>query len=201
MRHQNAFRKFSRKPAHRRAMFRNLATALIERERCETTLPKAKDLRRVVEKLITLASTDTVANRRHAYGYLESKDCVHKLFVDVGPRFRDRKGGYTRVVRTRTRVGDAAEMAVIELVQDETQNAKGSRTSSEKTSGKEKSAPKSQAKATKSQAGSKKAATGKAGSSEQSAGKQSTAKQSATSKKAPAKKAASPAKKKSDTAK
>ncbi len=100
-------------------MFRNLATSLIEREKFETTLPKAKDLRRVIEKLVTLARTDTLANRRQAYSYLQSKDSVHKLFVDVAPRYMDRKGGYTRVVRTRVRVGDAAEMAMIELIQDD----------------------------------------------------------------------------------
>jgi large subunit ribosomal protein L17 len=98
-------------------MFRNLASSLIQHERFETTLPKAKDLRRVVEKLITLAATDSLANRRLALSYLQTKDSVHKLFAEIGPRFKGRRGGFTRVVRTRTRVGDAAEMAVIEFVE------------------------------------------------------------------------------------
>ena len=115
MRHQGAFRKFSRSPAHRRAMFRNLATSLVERERFETTIQKAKDLRRVVEKLVSLASTDTLANRRQAHGFLMTKDSVHKLFTDIGPRFKGRAGGFTRVIRTRIRACGAAEMGLIEF--------------------------------------------------------------------------------------
>lgn len=118
MRHQKSLRKFGRTPAHRRAMFRNLATSLLEHERCETTVEKAKDLRRVVEKLITLAGEDTLHRRRRAYSYLQRKDVVHKLFAEIGPRYRERPGGYTRVVRTRYRAGDSAEMAIIELVGD-----------------------------------------------------------------------------------
>jgi large subunit ribosomal protein L17 len=114
-------------------MFRNLASSLIQHERFETTLPKAKDLRRVVEKLITLAATDSLANRRLALSYLQTKDSVHKLFADIGPRFKGRRGGFTRVVRTRTRVGDAAEMAVIEFVE------RGGSSSSKITKGKAKS--------------------------------------------------------------
>ena len=119
MRHKKAFRKFSRTPAHRRAMFRNLATALLEHGKIETTVQKAKDLRRVVEKLITLGGEDTLHRRRQAYGYVQSKAVVHKLFAEIGPQFKARPGGYTRIVRTRRRAGDAAEMAVIELVQEE----------------------------------------------------------------------------------
>lgn len=116
MRHHVAFRKFARTTSHRRAMFRNLATSLLLSEHCETTIQKAKDLRGVVEPLITLAREDTVAARRRAYGYLMSKQVVHKLFTEIGPRFRSRPGGYTRIVRTRIRPGDCAEMAVIQLV-------------------------------------------------------------------------------------
>lgn len=100
-------------------MFRNMATALLLHEKCETTVEKAKDLRRVVEKLITLAGSDTLHARRQAYSYLQDKAVVHKLFAEVGPRFRTRPGGYTRVVRSRTRAGDAADLAVIELVSEE----------------------------------------------------------------------------------
>ena len=105
-------------------MFRNLATSLFEHGKIETTVAKAKDLRRVVEKLITVAGEDTLHRRRQAYGYITSKPVVHKLFAEIGPQFKTRPGGYTRVVRTRRRAGDAAEMAVIELVQEEYKPAK-----------------------------------------------------------------------------
>lgn len=119
MRHRCALRKFNRSSSHRRAMFRNMATALLLHEKCETTVEKAKDLRRVVEKLITLAGSDTLHARRQAYSYLQDKAVVHKLFAEIGPRFKARPGGYTRVLRSRTRSGDAAELAVIELVREE----------------------------------------------------------------------------------
>ncbi|MCI5064310.1 50S ribosomal protein L17 [bacterium] len=119
MRHAKAFRKFSRTPSHRKAMFRNLASSLFKHERIETTVAKAKDLRRVSEKLITLAQEDTLHRRRQAYAYLPEKQVVHKLFVEIAPKFKERPGGYTRVLRTGRRAGDAAEMAIIELVQDE----------------------------------------------------------------------------------
>lgn len=131
MRHQKAFRKFSRTPAHRKAMFRNMATALIQHEQIETTLYKAKDLRGVVERLITLGKEDTLHHRRQAYGYLQDKAVVHKLFADIGPRFKERPGGYTRVIRTRVRTGDAAELAVISFVEDE-MKAKGKKKTSRK---------------------------------------------------------------------
>lgn len=119
MKHSVNFRKFSRTPSHRRSMFRNLATSLLEHGRLETTVPKAKDLRRVAEKLITLAGEDTLHRRRRAYQVLKSKAVVHKLFAEIGPQFKLRPGGYTRVLRTRRRPGDAAEMAIIELVREE----------------------------------------------------------------------------------
>jgi large subunit ribosomal protein L17 len=93
-----------------------MATSLLKFERFETTVPKAKELRPVVERLITLGKSDTLAARRLAYGYITDKDVVHKLFAVIGPSCKDRNGGYTRIVKTRTRHGDAAEMAVIELV-------------------------------------------------------------------------------------
>lgn len=116
MRHGVGYRKFQKSTAHTRALLRNLATSLLLHEHIETTLQKAKELRPVVEKLITIARDDNLTARRRAYSYLLDKKVVHKLFADVGPRFKTRKGGYTRVVRTRTRAGDAAEMAWIALV-------------------------------------------------------------------------------------
>jgi large subunit ribosomal protein L17 len=97
-------------------MFRNMATSFLKHGRIRTTVQKAKDLRRVVEKLITLAGEDTVARRRQAYGYLQDKAVVHTLFAERGPCYRNRNGGYTRIVRTGRRAGDAAEMCQIQLV-------------------------------------------------------------------------------------
>ena len=120
MRHRNSPQsKLGRNSPHRRALFRNMATSLLKHERCETTVVKAKDLRRVVERLITKAAVDSVAARRRAYSYLMSKAVVHKLFTEIAPRYKGRPGGYTRIVRTRHRAGDAAEMAVIELIKDQ----------------------------------------------------------------------------------
>ena len=116
MRHRKAGRHLNRTSAHRKAMFSNMAASLIEHEIIRTTVPKAKELRRVAEPLITLAKEDTVANRRLAFSRLRSKAAVGKLFAEVGPRFQDRPGGYTRVLKAGHRVGDAAPMAYIELV-------------------------------------------------------------------------------------
>ena len=96
----------------------------LEHGRIETTVQKAKDLRRIAEKLVALAGEDTVARRRQAYGYLKSKAVVHKLFAEIGPRYKSRSGGYTRIVRTRRRVGDAAELGQIQLVMDEERQSK-----------------------------------------------------------------------------
>ena len=116
MRHRKAGRHLNRTSAHRKAMFSNMAASLIEHEIIRTTVPKAKELRRVAEPLITLAKEDTVANRRLAFSRLRNKAAVGKLFAEVGPRFQDRPGGYTRVLKAGHRVGDAAPMAYIELV-------------------------------------------------------------------------------------
>lgn len=116
MRHNNAFRKLSRSSAHRRSLFRNMATSFLAKERFNTTIQKAKELRPIVEKLVTLGRNDTVHARRQAYGYLMDKKVVHKLFADIGPRFKTRPGGYVRIVRAGHRHGDAAEMAIIEFV-------------------------------------------------------------------------------------
>lgn len=98
-------------------MFRNMATSMLKHETIKTTLPKAKELRRVVEPLITLAREDTVANRRLAFNRLRDKEAVGKLFSDLGPRFRDRPGGYLRILKTGPRPGDAAPMAIVMLTE------------------------------------------------------------------------------------
>lgn len=116
MRHQKSGRKFSRTSSHREAMFRNMAASLFKHELIRTTLPKAKELRRVAEPLITLAKTDGVANRRLAFARLRDKEAVGKLFVELGPRYRERPGGYLRVLKCGNRVGDNAPMAYVELV-------------------------------------------------------------------------------------
>ena len=116
MRHQKAGRKFSRTSAHREAMFKNMAASLFKHELIRTTLPKAKELRRVAEPLITLAKVDGVANRRLAFARLRDKEAVGKLFVELGPRYRERKGGYLRLLKCGFRTGDNAPMAYVELV-------------------------------------------------------------------------------------
>ncbi len=116
MRHQKSGRKFSRTSSHREAMFKNMAASLFKHELIRTTLPKAKELRRVAEPLITLAKTDGVANRRLAFARLRDKQAVGKLFVELGPRFRERKGGYLRILKCGFRAGDNAPMAYVELL-------------------------------------------------------------------------------------
>jgi len=116
MRHRKSGRQLSRNSSHRQAMFKNMAVSLIEHEVIKTTLPKAKELRRVAEPLITLAKTDSVANRRLAFARTRSKAAVGKLFTEIGPRYADRPGGYTRILKCGFRPGDAAPMAYIELV-------------------------------------------------------------------------------------
>ncbi len=116
MRHGKALRQLSRNTSHRRALLRNMATSFFQAESFETTVPKAKELRPIVERLITIGKNDNLSARRQAYSYLLNKAVVAKLFTDIGPRCSSRSGGYTRIVRTRVRPGDAAEMAIIELV-------------------------------------------------------------------------------------
>ncbi len=120
MRHQKSGRKFNRNSSHRKAMFRNMAASLIEHEHIRTTLPKAKELRGVIEPLITMAKDDSVHTRRLAFARLRDKAAVGKLFTDLGPRSKDRPGGYTRILKCGFREGDKAPMAIIELV-DESQ--------------------------------------------------------------------------------
>ena len=116
MRHRKSGRQLNRNSPHRKAMFSNMAASLIESEVIKTTLPKAKELRRVVEPLITLAKEDSVSNRRLAFSRMRSKSAVGKLFTEHGPRYQDRPGGYTRILKCGFRTGDAAPMAYIELV-------------------------------------------------------------------------------------
>ena len=117
MRHGHGLRKLNRTSSHRLAMLRNMANSLIEHEAIKTTVPKAKELRRVVEPLITLAKEPTVANKRLAFARLRNRDNVVKLFNVLGPRFATRPGGYTRILKMGFRVGDNAPMAYMELVE------------------------------------------------------------------------------------
>ena len=116
MRHRNSGRQLSRNSSHRHAMLRNMATSLLRHETIRTTVPKAKELRRVVEPLITLAKADSLAKRRVAYSRLRDEGVVEKLFTDLGPRFKARAGGYTRILKMEPRPGDSADMALMQLV-------------------------------------------------------------------------------------
>ncbi len=116
MRHRNSGRQLNRNSSHRGAMFRNMAESLFEHEVIKTTLPKAKELRRVAEPLITLAKEDSVANRRLAFSRMRTKSVVGKLFDELGPRYKERPGGYVRILKCGFRPGDKAPMALVELV-------------------------------------------------------------------------------------
>lgn len=116
MRHRHSGRQLNRNSAHRKAMFRNMTASLVEHELIKTTLAKAKELRSVAEPLITLAKEDSVANRRLAFSRLRDKAAVGKLFTDIGPRYKDRPGGYIRILKCGLRTGDKAPMAYVELV-------------------------------------------------------------------------------------
>jgi len=115
MRHKKSGRRLGRNSSHRKAMFRNMATSMLKHETIRTTVPKAKELRRVVEPLITLARVDSVANRRLAFDRLRDKEVVGKLFTDLGPRFKNRPGGYLRILKMGPRPGDSAPMAIVML--------------------------------------------------------------------------------------
>jgi large subunit ribosomal protein L17 len=142
MRHRNSGRQLSRNASHRHAMLRNMATSLLQHETIRTTVPKAKELRRVVEPLITLAKVDSIAMRRLAYARLRDENVVEKLFADLGPRFKARAGGYTRILKMEPRPGDSADMALMQLVDsavvatektDDTKAAKSPKASSKKS--------------------------------------------------------------------
>lgn len=116
MRHQKSGRKLGRTSSHREAMFRNMVTSLLEHERIVTTKEKAKELRPIAEKMITLGKRGDLHARRQALSYIQSKDVVQKLFGEISEQFADRKGGYTRIIQTGVRKGDNASMAIIELI-------------------------------------------------------------------------------------
>lgn len=116
MRHRQSGRKLNRNSSHRKAMFSNMAASLMRHEVIKTTLPKAKELRRVAEPLITMARTDSVHKRRLAFARLRDRDVVTKLFNELGPRYKDRPGGYLRILKMGFRTGDKAPMALVELV-------------------------------------------------------------------------------------
>jgi len=116
MRHKHGYRKLGRTSSHRKALFKNMSIALIKSGKIETTLPKAKELRSYFEKLITKARVGDANAHREIFSYLQDKECTKKLIEELAPEYKDRNGGYTRIIRTRTRRGDAADMAFIELV-------------------------------------------------------------------------------------
>ena len=125
MRHLNGYRKLGRVSSHRRAMLRNMATSLLKHERIETTVPKAKELRGIVERMITLGKRGDLHSRRMAAAYLFDDETVKKVFSDLAPRFKDRPGGYTRILKTGYRFGDGADLALLELVDYQDLHMKG----------------------------------------------------------------------------
>jgi len=142
VRHREKGRQLGRNTKHRRALFRNLVTSLLEHERIETTEAKAKEVRGFTERMITLGKEGHLAARRRALGFLRSKTVVAKLFSEVAGRFRDRQGGYTRIIKTRRRIGDAAEMVAIELVvKGETGKTRSGATAPEKSATKSDASP------------------------------------------------------------
>lgn len=122
MRHRNSGRHLSRSGGHRSAMMRNLAKSLIRHEEIRTTVPKAKELRRLVEPLVTLAKADSVARRRRAFDRLRDETAVGKLFAELGPRFRERPGGYLRILKAGFRPGDGAPVAIVQFVREDAEN-------------------------------------------------------------------------------
>ena len=191
MRHQLSGRQLSRNSAHRNALMRNMATSLLRHETIRTTLPKAKELRRVVEPLITLAKVDSVTSRRRAFDALRDDAVVEKLFGELGPRYQARPGGYTRILRMFPRPGDSAPMALMQLVdQPERAEAPAADAAADKKAKKAK-APKAEASA---EAGAEEAkpkkAKAKKAAADEGAEEAKPAKKTAAKKKAPAKKAA-----------
>ncbi len=156
MRHGNIGRNLSRTSSHRRAMLRNMACSLLKHEQIHTTLPKAKELRRVVEPLITLGKNATLANRRLAFARLRDREIVGKLFDDLGVRFKARQGGYLRILKTGFRAGDAAPSALVQLVE-----RAAAKSASEETSGAEGETKKAKKKATAGKAKATKKAKAK----------------------------------------
>ncbi len=200
MRHQKSGRKLNRTSSHRDAMFRNMAVSLFQHEQIRTTLPKAKELRRFAEPLITLGKTPSLANRRLAFSRLRDREVVSKLFDDISVRFQQRPGGYLRILKTGFRPSDAAPMAIVQLV--EMKQAVEETTKSKKTKPAPKALPKKKAETKKADAGKTKPDEKKA--EKKSAAKKTTAKKTAkkkTAKKATTKKAAKKKAAKKKTAK
>jgi large subunit ribosomal protein L17 len=161
MRHQLSGRQLSRNSSHRWAMLKNMAASLLAHETIRTTVPKAKELRRVVEPLITLGKTDSLANRRRAFAKLRSDDLVIKLFEDIGPRFKARAGGYTRILKMDERPGDNAPMALMQLV-DKKVEAQAAAEPEKKAKRAKKAAPAKEAAAEETKAKKPRAAKKKA---------------------------------------
>ena len=161
MRHHKSGRKLNRTSSHREAMFRNMAVSLLRHEQLATTLPKAKELRRVAEPLITLAKSATLANRRLAYSRLRDREMVGKLFDDIGVRFKDRPGGYLRILKTGYRRGDSAPMALVQLTERNTTEAAVTEPAGEVTAAAEGKAKKVKKAKTAKTAPKKKAAKSK----------------------------------------
>jgi large subunit ribosomal protein L17 len=165
MRHHKSGRKLNRNSSHREAMFRNMAVSLLRHEQLQTTLPKAKELRRVAEPLITLGKTATLANRRLAYSRLRDREMVGKLFDDLGVRFKDRPGGYLRILKTGFRRGDSAPMALVQLTERQAVSAAvepaTDTTAVVEAKAKSKSKAKAKPKAAKKSAPAKKPSKGK----------------------------------------
>ena len=183
MRHQVAGRKLNRSASHRRALMKNLTISMIRHGRIKTTLPKAKELRSYVEKLVTIAKKDTLAARRQAFDWLRDKKLVSRLFTDYAKRYVDRSGGYTRIIKMGPRLGDAAEMAIIEFISvaaTEERSAKGAQKKTTKKAATAKKAKPSTKKKTTKAASSKKTTTKKA--SKTATKKKSTAKKAAKKK-------------------
>jgi large subunit ribosomal protein L17 len=189
MRHQLSGRQLSRNSAHRHALMRNMAASLLRHETIRTTLPKAKELRRVVEPLITLAKSDSMASRRRAFAQLRDEQLVEKLFAELGPRYQARPGGYTRILRMLPRAGDAAPMALMQLVDQPEKAAAPAAEPEKKVEKKAKKPAKAEAAPAaeeKPKRKTKKAAAGE--TAEEPAPKKKAAKKKATAK--PAKKKA-----------
>ena len=172
MRHHKSGRKLNRTSSHREAMFRNMAVSLLRHEQIITTLPKAKELRRVAEPLITLAKTASLANRRLAFSRLRDRDMVGKLFDDLGVRFKDRPGGYLRILKTGFRHGDSAPRALVQLTEQRAVEATPATETVTAEDGAKEAKTKTKAKAAKGKTKAKKATAGK----KSSAGKKKTSK-------------------------
>lgn len=183
MRHQVAGRKLGKKTAHRLAMLRNMSTSLIKHGRIKTTLPKAKELRKVADKLITLGKANTLHARRQAFDFLRSRDAVQKLFAEIAPAFTKRMGGYTRIYHMGSRAGDAAKMAIIEYLAEDILTAKVDGTVTEDTAKKKKTDKK---KVTKKAKAETKAPKKEAKTEKKTTVKKAPAKEMSTEKKAKA---------------